>query len=183
MKTLIKNGWIHDGTLENVPFSGDVLVSGDRIEAVAPRIECEDAQIINAAGRVVCPGFIDVHRHADLAVFRQDSADFGAVELAQGLTSIGMGVCGFSFAPYTDNSNGLYPYTVSTHGPSVDGARYPTMEDYLQALRHTSLPVNVSTLQGLAAIRLAIKGYAPDPFTDEELALSLCRRSTRKPRS
>ena len=92
MKTLIKNGWIHDGTLENVPFFGDVLVSGDRIEAVAPRIECEDAQIINAAGRVVCPGFIDVHRHADLAVFRQDSADFGAVELAQGLTSIGMGV-------------------------------------------------------------------------------------------
>lgn len=44
------------------------------------------------------------------------------------------------------------------------------MEDYLQALRHTSLPVNVSTLQGLAAIRLAIKGYAPDPFTEEELA-------------
>ena len=29
MKTLIKNGWIHDGTLENVPFFGDVLVSGD----------------------------------------------------------------------------------------------------------------------------------------------------------
>ena len=58
MKTLIKNGWIYDGTLENVPFSGDVLVSGDRIEAVAPRIECEDTQIINAAGRVVCPGFI-----------------------------------------------------------------------------------------------------------------------------
>ena len=53
MKTLIKNGWIYDGTLENVPFSGDVLVSGDRIEAVAPRIECEDTQIINAAGRVV----------------------------------------------------------------------------------------------------------------------------------
>ena len=46
------------------------------------------------------------------------------------------------------------------------------MADYLGALRSLSLPVNVSTLQGLGAIRLAVKGYDPSPFTGQELRLA-----------
>lgn len=167
MDTLIQNGLIYDGTLETAPFTGDVLISGDRIREVAPHIDCGDAQVIDAAGRAVTPGLIDVHRHADLSILFDD---FGPIELAQGLTTIGMGVCGFSFAPYTKKSEGLYPYVLSTHGPSVDNARYATMAEYLQALRKAKLAVNVSTLQGLGAIRLAIKGYDPSPFTPSELA-------------
>lgn len=167
MKTLIKNGIIYDGTLETPPYTGDLLIFNDRIQAVAPHINDVDAYVIDAGGRVISPGFIDIHRHADLAVF---SDDFGSIELAQGLTTVGMGVCGFSFAPYTQYSEGLYPYVLSTHGPSADGARYPTMASYLEALRSARLPVNVSTLQGLGAIRIAVKGYDPCPFTDQEMA-------------
>lgn len=167
--TLIKNGIIYDGTLENAPFAGDLLIRGDRIQAVAPQIDCPEARVIDAAGRAVTPGFIDVHRHADLAAFFDD---FGSVELAQGLTTIGMGVCGFSFAPYTEKSEGLYPYVLSTHGASADGARYAAMADYLAALRNARPAVNVSTLQGLGAIRLAVKGYDPAPFTEKELAMA-----------
>lgn len=168
-KILIKNGIIYDGTLETAPFLGDILLQGDRIQAVAPHIDCSEAHMIDAAGRAVTPGFIDVHRHADLAAFFDD---FGSVELSQGLTTIGMGVCGFSFAPYTEKSEGLYPYVLSTHGPSADDSRYPTMVSYLEALHRIPLAVNVSTLQGLGAIRLAVKGYDPSPFTEQELAMA-----------
>lgn len=169
MRYLIQNGLIYDGTLERPPFRGDILVEGERIAAIDSRIPCEDAQVFDAEGRMVTPGFIDFHRHADLAVF---SPEFGSLELAQGITTVGMGVCGFSFAPYTEKSEGLYPYTLSTHGPDLTGARYASMADYLGALRSLSLPVNVSTLQGLGAIRLAVKGYDPSPFTGQELRLA-----------
>ena len=168
-KILIKNGFIYDGTLDNVPFTGDILISGDRIRGIAPSIECEDAAVINAAGRMVTPGFIDIHRHADLAVFRES---FGIEELAQGITTIGMGVCGFSFAPYTEKSEGLYSYTYPIHGPSIDGARYPTMDSYVRALCRINPAVNVATLQGLGAIRLAVKGYESSNFTEREILLA-----------
>lgn len=119
MRYLIQNGLIYDGTLERPPFRGDILVEGERITAIDSRISCEDAQVFDAGGRMVTPGFIDFHRHADLAVF---SPEFGALELAQGITTVGMGVCGFSFAPYTEKSDGLYSYTLSTHGPDCTGA-------------------------------------------------------------
>ena len=151
MRYLIQNGLIYDGTLERPPFRGDILVEGERITAIDSRISCEDAQVFDAGGRMVTPG---------------------ALELAQGITTVGMGVCGFSFAPYTEKSDGLYSYTLSTHGPDCTGARYTSMEDYLNALRGLSLPVNVSTLQGLGAIRLAVKGYDPSPFTAQELRLA-----------
>lgn len=166
---LIKNGLIYDGTLDNAPFTGDILISGDRIRDIAPSVDCEDAAVINAAGRMVTPGFIDIHRHADLAVFRED---FGCKELAQGITTVGMGVCGFSFAPYTEKSEGLYSYTFPIHGPSIDGARYPTMDSYVQALCRINPAVNIATLQGLGAIRLAVKGYEPSHFSDREISLA-----------
>lgn len=45
------------------PFVGDLLVEGDRIAAIGPRLEIDDAEVIDAAGTVMCPGFVDTHRH------------------------------------------------------------------------------------------------------------------------
>ena len=59
MKTLIKNGIIYDGTLETPPYTGDLLIFNDRIQAVAPHINDVDAYVIDAGGRVISPGFID----------------------------------------------------------------------------------------------------------------------------
>lgn len=55
---IIKNGRIHvgDGT---VIEKGDILIDGTKIQKVAPVIECEEAEIIDASGKEVFPGFID----------------------------------------------------------------------------------------------------------------------------
>jgi len=56
-------------------FVGDVLIEGERIAEVAPRIDREDHEVIDAGGAFVIPGAIDVHTHLDLPVGAVRSAD------------------------------------------------------------------------------------------------------------
>ena len=64
---IIANGEVVDGT-GSPRFRADIGLSGDRIIAIAPRIEASTARRIDAAGRVVTPGFIDLHSHSDLCL-------------------------------------------------------------------------------------------------------------------
>ena len=94
---LIRGGTVIDGT--GAPgFSADVAVEGGVIAAVEPLPPDTPARrVIHAAGKLVTPGFIDIHRHADAAAFRPG---FGELELRQGLTTIVNGNCGLSAAPF-----------------------------------------------------------------------------------
>ena len=72
---LIKGGTVV--TLEGADSGGrdaDVLVTGGRIEAIAQRIDIEDAQVIDATGMLVMPGFVDTHRHTWQTAFRVSAA-------------------------------------------------------------------------------------------------------------
>jgi cytosine/adenosine deaminase-related metal-dependent hydrolase len=76
---LFKRGTIltMDDRVPNLPI-GDVLVRGDRIEAIAPDIQASDAEIIDAKDQIILPGFIDAHHHVWLGVMRRlmpDCAD------------------------------------------------------------------------------------------------------------
>ncbi|GAA1013929.1 cytosine deaminase [Acrocarpospora pleiomorpha] len=63
-RTLFKGATIlpMDGSSDHLP-SGDLLVEGDHIAAIAPSLEIDDTEIIDASGMVLCPGFVDTHRH------------------------------------------------------------------------------------------------------------------------
>ncbi len=71
-RALFKGGTIvtMDAKVPNLA-TGDVLVEGDRIVAVATNIRADDAEVINAAGNIVLPGLIDAHHHAWLGVMRR----------------------------------------------------------------------------------------------------------------
>lgn len=63
---LFRHAQIYDGTGQK-PFLGDVLVRNDRIAEVGQNLEVpEDTEILEADGKPLCPGFIDIHRHADV---------------------------------------------------------------------------------------------------------------------
>lgn len=63
---LFRHAQIYDGTGQK-PFLGDVLVRNDRIAEVGQNLEVpEDTEILEADGKLLCPGFIDIHRHADV---------------------------------------------------------------------------------------------------------------------
>jgi 5-methylthioadenosine/S-adenosylhomocysteine deaminase len=63
-RKLVRGGFVltMDPELGDLP-GADVLIEGDRIAEVGPDLQVEDAQVIEAAGRIVLPGFVDTHRH------------------------------------------------------------------------------------------------------------------------
>lgn len=73
MKTLIKNGLI---VLENETMKGDILVNGETIDKIAPSIDVPADKVIDASGKVVVPGGIDVHTHFNLDVGSIATDDF-----------------------------------------------------------------------------------------------------------
>lgn len=95
MSLLIKNAQIIDGS-GAPPFTSDLLIEQQRISKIAPKLQCEAKQILDAQGLWLTPGFIDVHSHTDLAPFIHQG--FKAKAL-QGITTELTGPCGLGVAP------------------------------------------------------------------------------------
>src|SRR5579864_8188575 len=92
---VIKNGMIIDGT--RLPrFRGDIGIKNGVIQEIG-RIDPRDAgEVIDAAGLIVAPGFIDLHTHYDAQVFWDP---YCTLSSWHGITSVVIGNCGFGFAP------------------------------------------------------------------------------------
>ena len=92
---LIRGGTVLDGT--GAPGRrADVAMSGDRVMAIGPALAGEAAHVVDAAGCMIAPGFIDMHAHSDFALLAYPSAE---AKIRQGVTTEVTGMCGFSPAP------------------------------------------------------------------------------------
>src|SRR5215218_11138267 len=92
---IIRNGTVVDGT--GAPSrQADVAIAGDRIVAVEPHVDGKSRREIDASGRVVSPGFVDVHTHLD-AQLAWDPLPTSSCW--HGITSAVIGNCGVTFAP------------------------------------------------------------------------------------
>jgi cytosine/adenosine deaminase-related metal-dependent hydrolase len=75
-RILIKNGCVLTLDRELGNFrQGDVLVEGSRIVAVGPHLAAADAEVIDASGMIVMPGFVDTHRHCWEGILRNIGTD------------------------------------------------------------------------------------------------------------
>jgi cytosine/adenosine deaminase-related metal-dependent hydrolase len=85
-RLLLRGGYVlsMDPALGEIPV-GDVLVEGELIAAVAPKIAVEDAQVIDVSGHVVMPGFVDTHRHTWQTPFRGICADWTLEDYFRGI--------------------------------------------------------------------------------------------------
>ena len=83
MKTLIKNAFVVtvDPSIGNLP-GADILIEDGRIVAIAPGLEAADAQIIDAAGCIAIPGFVDTHRHLWEGAMRSVTADYSILDFS-----------------------------------------------------------------------------------------------------
>ena len=152
---LIRGGMVVDGT-GRAPYLADVAIADGQIAAVGNLSGDCAAQTIDASGKYVTPGFIDIHRHADCARCRPD---FGKLELKQGLTTIVNGNCGLSVTPcagpYRDE---IAAYLRPVTGELPQGADFGSMEAYL---RQASAPARIHTgmLAGSGTIRASVAGF------------------------
>ena len=85
-RILIRGGHVltMDAALGDLP-AGDVLVEGDRIAAVAPRVDASDALVLEAGGDLVMPGFVDTHRHTWQTQMRAICADWTLTDYFLGM--------------------------------------------------------------------------------------------------
>ena len=95
---LIKNGLIADGTGKDA-FIGDIGIKKDKIYKIGDLSQEEAAVVLDARGKVVTPGFIEPHSHADMTILYHPSAES---YLMQGVTTVVTGNCGHGMAPMGD---------------------------------------------------------------------------------
>ena len=72
MKTLLKGGTVVSAAASRV---ADVLIGGEKIEAIGENLSCADAKVVDVTGKLLFPGFIDAHTHFDLDVCNTTTAD------------------------------------------------------------------------------------------------------------
>src|SRR3954470_23047853 len=92
---VIRNGRIVDGT-GSPRYLADVAVRNDTIVRIAPRIDAPAGRVIDAAGKIVAPGFIDIHTHARRGILEVPTA---ANYVRQGVTTLMEGPDGSSPLP------------------------------------------------------------------------------------
>ena len=80
-----------------------------RIAAVGDLAGASAARTLDCTGKVIAPGFIDMHSHSDWVIPQPDHADVLAPLLEQGITTIVAGNCGCSPAPYLPGNRELLP--------------------------------------------------------------------------
>ena len=152
----LRNATIVDGT-GGPPRTGDVAIVGDRITAIG---EVGAATVdVDVAGRVISPGFIDVHTHDDGALVQHPGMAF---KLAQGCTSVVIGNCGFSAAP-------AEPGQRDPSGLVGDEPTWSDLDGFVEAVTAAGPAVNAMALVGHNTVRRLVMGNERREPTGPEL--------------
>ena len=172
---VIRGGEIHDG-LGNPGIIGDVAISGDRIVAVGT-ITGSGTQEIDARGKLVTPGFVDVHTHYDGQATWEHRMTPSS---GHGVTSVVMGNCGVGFAPCKPDEHQMLvslmegvediPEVVMTAGLPWNWETFP---QYLDALDARELDIDVAAQLPHSALRVYVmgeRGARREAPTTEDLA-------------
>lgn len=167
MRTLIKNGLIFDGTGEQA-YRKQIIIEDECIAAVTEAAEAEAGEVIDAEGMVVTPGFIDIHRHCDLAALYDP--DFGRIEIAQGLTAVIGGNCGLAPIPALPRyKKDIFDFIEPCLGIVPPSMSFEHFSEYMDALAQRRPALSVGSYIGLGSLKAAIKGYGKSPFTKKEI--------------
>ncbi len=172
---VIRGGTVVDGT-GAAPVAADVAIDGDTIVAVGPALP-PGREEIDATGKIVTPGFVDIHTHYDgQATWDPEMAPSSW----HGVTTVIMGNCGVGFAPAAPDRHewliGLMegvediPGTALAEGLTWEWESFP---EYLDALEKLPRTVDVATHVPHGAVRAYVmgdRGARNEPPTQEDIA-------------
>ena len=157
---IIKNGLIYDGK-GSKPYKADLAISNEKIVGIGD-IQGDAKEIINAEGKIVTPGFVDIHTHYD----GQETWDpYLRPSTYHGVTTVVMGNCGVGFSPCKPDQRdwliGLMegvediPGTALHEGIDWEWESFP---EYLDALDKKPLAIDVGTQIPHGAVRAYVMG-------------------------
>lgn len=146
-------------------FKADLAISGDRIAAIGGLDDARAAQEIDASGKIVAPGFIDVHTHDDGALLAPRGMD---PKISQGVTTVIAGNCGVSLAPLLLDKTPPPPFTLVG---GRENFRFDRFADYVAELRERGIATNAALLVGHTTLRQRVMPATDRPATEAETAL------------
>ena len=163
---VLANGRILDGC-GNPWFWGDLAIRDGRIAGIAPPGTLQGKRNLDTGGHYIAPGFIDIHTHSDLSILVNRRAESA---VRQGVTTHVIGNCGMSPAPvdtqHLDDMRNFWGLLLSP--PEVTW-QWRTFGQYLDTLQAGGLAINIASLAGHAALRMAVMGFDDRPPTPPEL--------------
>ncbi len=168
---LVRGGTVFDGSGRRPGRRADVLVRDGVVAAIGPDLAAPpDATVIDATGRWVTPGFVDLHTHYDAEI---EMAPALGESLRHGVTSVLVGSCGLSFAMGT-------PEDLADQFCRVEAVPYDTVlpllekvkdwerpAEYLDHLDQLPLGPNVTAMFGHSAVRASVMGLGRAVDEDE----------------
>ena len=165
---ILRGGEVIDGS-GGPRRRADVAIAGDRIAAVGSVDRAEGARELDVSGKIVAPGFIDVHTHDDRALFATPDM---AAKASQGVTTVVTGNCGISLAPLVLGD--APPPPLDLLGDAGD-YRYGRFADYLAAFDNAPSALNAACLVGHSTLRVGTMSSLDRPAEATELA-GMCER-------
>src|SRR4051795_7130537 len=143
---LIHGGTIYDGS-GGAPFVGDVALKGDKIAYVGPHAPGRAARVVDAAGKAVSPGFVNMLSWATESLIADGR---GMSDTRQGVTLEVMGE-GDSMGPLTPHMKQL---EVKRQGDIKYPIRWTTLGQYLEYLQRKGITPNVASFVGATTVRV-----------------------------
>src|SRR5881409_3252100 len=160
---VIRGGRVVDGTgspwrLEDVGIRNGKIAKLGRVGRV------ESANSINASGKYVAPGFIDIHTHSDIGILVEPTAECA---VRQGVTTHVIGNCGDSPAPISERHRDLAVRRFEYYAQAQEW-NWSTYADYLDFMAARGVGINIAGLVGHGSVRLATMGFEERPPTPDE---------------
>jgi N-acyl-D-amino-acid deacylase len=159
---VIKNGFVVDGS-GGKGFPADIEVIGDRINRISKTsISCDS--VVDASGKVVAPGFIDIHSHSDYHILLNPYAES---KVRQGVTTEVNGNCGYSIAPV----DGMIKYEREQqyYNSYKLHLNITSLSDYFSLVKKQGTAINIAMLIGHGTIRGSVMGRRAGASTNKEL--------------
>ena len=165
---LIKGARVADGTGREL-FRADVGVAKGRIARIGTDLG-EGGRVIDGAGKVLCPGFIDMHTHMDLELLRDKKPD---AKIRQGVTTDLLGQDGLGAAPISSENRPVLQDLLSGLNGVLEDEKWTwgSFGEYLAALEKGGLPNNAAVLVSQGPVRIEAMAMDERPPTEGELAV------------
>src|SRR5512133_576279 len=162
LDTILRGGMVVDGE-GRPPFRADVGIQGQTIVEVGDLDAAEAIRSIDASGRYVTPGFIDIHTHSDLVVFPNPRMES---KVRQGVTTDVVGNCGEGYAPLTSMAVETARREMGRFGKEPT---WRTMGEYLAAVEKSGTSANIAAFVGHGILRESVMGFEMRPPTPGEM--------------
>lgn len=164
---ILRGGLVVDGTGSQA-YCSDVGIKDGCIEVIGDLSDASSHEIYEVSGKLVVPGFVDLHTHSDFTLLVNSKAES---QIHQGVTTEVVGQCGFSCAPVRSSDD--VKALALGHCDGVVDASWRTFGEYLDALDAARPAINVAALVGHGALFRAVVGNeARQPTPKEVQAMS-----------